>query len=129
MKIVLTVIGVLVLIAAAGFLFAIAGLSAVRNTVINEVNLAKVPDGVYRGRFSKNRWTYEVEVTVKNQQISSIVPTNKISLDFQREVAEKAAAAIIAGQSVTIDVVSSATANTRAFQKAVENALSRGADQ
>ncbi|MFW5897050.1 MAG: FMN-binding protein [Bacillota bacterium] len=126
MGMVLSVIGVILLIAVVGFLFVIWGLGSVRKMVINEVDLTAVPDGIYKGFFHKNRWNCEVEVTVREHRISAIVPRGKFSSDFQRELYEKATEAILSKQSLDIDVVSGASANTKAFQKAVENALTEG---
>jgi len=88
MKIALIVVGIIVLLIAAGFLFASAGLGAIKKMVIQEVDLSQVPDGVYKGRFHRNRWTYELEVTVRDHQIISIISTNKTPDDFSRKFIE-----------------------------------------
>ncbi len=120
MRIVLIILGVLFLLAVLGFLFASMGLRSMKQMVINEVDLSKLADGVYTGRFHKVRWTYEVEVTVENHKIVGIVVLNKVG---DGGLGEKAAEEIIANQSVLIDAVSGATVTTKALQKAVENAL------
>jgi uncharacterized protein with FMN-binding domain len=101
------------------------GISDIKKMTINEVDLSKIADGVYKGTFHKVRWTYEVEVTVKNHKITSIKNTNKLPAPAAR-LTDGAIKSIIDKQSVKIDVVSGATINTKAFQKAVENALVAG---
>lgn len=47
-------------------------LEKVRNMPINEVDLSRVSDGVYKGDFSYGRFTYEVEVIVNDHRIDGI---------------------------------------------------------
>ncbi len=125
MKIVLIVIGVILLLGLIGFIAGSIGLGDVKKMVINDVDLSRVPDGVYRGKFHKVRWTYDVEVTVKDHKITAIKTLNKV--DGREMIVEGAQEAIIKNQSVKIDAVSGASIDTKAFQKAVENALAEGA--
>ncbi|MBN1578742.1 MAG: FMN-binding protein [Chitinispirillaceae bacterium] len=110
------------------FFLASMGLSDIKKMVVNDVDLSKVADGVYRGKFHKVRWNYEFEVTVKDHKIIALKPTVKIKPGWQK-VVNGAIDAIIKKQSVRIDVVSGATVDTKAVQKAVENALTGGARQ
>jgi len=121
MRTALIIIGVILLIGVSGFIFASMGLGTIKKMVINEVDLAKIPDGTYEGRFHHIRWTYEVKVNVLNHRIASIKTTNKVP--GREEIVEKAQKAIVDKQSLKIDAVSGATVDTKAFQKAVENAL------
>ncbi len=123
MRIVWIVLGVLFGLAVLGFFAASIGLKSMKEMIINEVDLSKLEDGVYTGRFHKVRWTYEVEVTVENHKIVEIVTISKTDDEHSRRVSAGATEAIIANQSVQIDAVSGATVSTKAFQKAVENAL------
>lgn len=123
MKIALIVVGALVVLGLIGFAGASYGLSDIQKMVIEDVDLSTVPDGVYTGRFQKARWTHEVKVTVKDHRITAIENTNRLPDEARRGIVEKAIEAMLAKQSVDIDVVSGATVNTKAFQKAVENAL------
>ena len=125
MQVILIIIGSLLLLGIIWFLFGLIGQGDIKKMVIHEVDLAKVPDGVYKGKFSKVRWNYAVEVTVKDHRIVSIIRTNRSKYPELR-VEDKATSSIIEKQSVKIDAVSGATLNTRAFQKAVEHALTGG---
>ncbi len=123
MKTVLIILGVILILGVLGFIFASIGLKDIKNMAINDVNLSEIPDGVYEGNFKKARWNHEVKVTVKDHKIVSIEKKNLSDDKRDREITEKAGEAIIANQSVKIDVISGATVDTKSFQKAVENAL------
>ncbi|MBD3318128.1 MAG: FMN-binding protein [Chitinivibrionales bacterium] len=125
MKIVLIVVGVIVLLLAVGFIFATMGLSEIKNMAINEVDLSKISDGVYTGTFQKARWTHNVEVTVKDHKITEIKNTNELP-EGNKKLVDGAIEKILQKQSVDIDAVSGATVSTKAFQKAVEDALEEG---
>ncbi len=122
MGIVVKVIGGFFALIVVGIWFATLGLKDIRSMPINEVNLQTISDGVYNGKFKKARWTNNVEVTVKNHRIVDIKSTNKHPPP-NKKVIDKAINAILTRQSVVIDVISGASVNTKAFQKAVENAL------
>lgn len=123
MKVLLIVLGIIGVITAVLFFFMMYGMAEIKQLIIKDVDLSKVPDGTYTGSYHKGRWVYDVVVTVKNHRIVSVKSTNP-RMDVAKEVNEKIEAAILDRQSVHIDVVSGATVNTKAFQKAVENALS-----
>jgi uncharacterized protein with FMN-binding domain len=89
---------------------------------INDIDLSKSADGVYAGNFHKVRWNFEVEVTIKDHKITVIKPVGKVEPRCNK-IVDGATEAIISKQSVKIDAVSGATIDTKAFCKAVENAL------
>ena len=122
MKIVLIVLGVLAVLAIPMTILMFYGMSEVRQLVIREVDLQKVGDGTYAGSYHKGRWTYDVEVVVQDHHIKSVKNTNT-KMDALHDWNEQAEQAMLAKQSVKIDVVSGATLNSKAFQKAVEVAL------
>jgi len=123
MKIALFIIGGIIALCGIAFFLTSLGLGDIRKMVINDVDLAKVADGVYTGKFRKFRWTYEFEVTVKDHKIIAVKPTKKVRRGWEK-VVNGAVEAFLKNQSVNIDVVSGATVDTRAMQKAVESALS-----
>jgi uncharacterized protein with FMN-binding domain len=118
-------IGGLAVIAGLFFLFFNLGMGEIRKLVIKDVDLSKITDGVFEGKYHKGRWTYDLQVTIKDHKIVAITSTNK-RMDMFKEINAKIAAEMINKQSTKIDVVSGATIFTRAYQKAVENALSTG---
>jgi uncharacterized protein with FMN-binding domain len=119
------VAGVILVLAGIMFVAVTAGMGEIKKMAVAKVDPSMVPDGVYHGRFSKNRWTFELEITVKDHRIVSIKDAKKggTKLETEKDFFDKAAAAITEKQSTDIDVVSGATVHTRAFRKAVEDAL------
>jgi uncharacterized protein with FMN-binding domain len=118
---VLFIIGV-VLVVLVGLIAigAFNGMSYVRRMTVNEVDMARVADGTYKGAFSKGRWRYNVEVSVKDHRIVSIaLPDPKQASALTPKVID----AILQKQAVKIDAVSGASLTTKAFARAVENAL------
>ena len=88
---------------------------------IGSVDLTNMPDGEYAGKYDCYRWSNEVIVTVRNHQITDIEsvqgPGGRESI--RQEMTEQ----IIQEQDPAVDAVSGATADKKAFLKAVENAL------
>ena len=109
---------ILIIILAAGTMAATRGLSEMQDLVVNDVDLWKVPDGVHTGEFSRYRWSNTVNVTVENHRIVEIDTTNSQKLD------QELTTRIIAQQSLLVDTASGATVSSKAFLKAVEDALS-----
>ncbi len=122
MKVLLIVLCVIAGITGLMFFFLMYGMGTVRRLIIKDVDLSRVEDGAYEGKYHKGRFVYDVVVTVKSRRIVGIRTTNK-QMDSAKDLNEKIAAEILNKQSPVIDVVSGATIYTRAFQKAVENAL------
>ncbi len=118
---VLKVVGIvvaLIIVMLAGGLFAVTrGLSEMQELVINDVNPVELSDGVYTGEFSRYRWSNTVKVTIDGGRITDIQPDSGETL--QQELSER----IIAEQSLMVDIDTGATVSSKAFLKAVEEAL------
>ncbi|HKU42417.1 MAG TPA: FMN-binding protein [Polyangiales bacterium] len=123
MKLLLLLLALIVVIAIPLTLFMFYGMSDVRRLVIREVDLSKIADGTYAGSYHKGRFTYDVEVAVRDHRIVAIKNKNPRTRDLG-EWNDRAEAAMVSKQSINVDVVSGATLNTKAFGKAVELALS-----
>lgn len=93
-----------------------------RNTPIKDVNLAEIQDGEYEGTSEFGNYTYHLRVTVKNHQITNIEdlkPRDSIYVTYATGVFNK----IKDQQTPNVDAISGATTTSKAFMKAVENAL------
>ena len=121
---VLKVIGIvfLVLIAVGAF-FAFYGLNDIKQMEVADIDISQMQDGTYTGEFKKGRWVHEVEVTIMDQRITGIRSINKVTDKGQKKIVDGAIKAMIEKQSIRIDAVSGASVSTKAFQKAVEDAL------
>jgi uncharacterized protein with FMN-binding domain len=121
-KIVLICFGGLIALMVVALFVLSAGMGEIKKISISDVDLTKINDGVYEGQFHKGRWTYDARVSVKDHKIVEVANTNKRT-GMLKDLNAKIEKEIMTRQSPRIDVVSGATVNTRAFQKAVENAL------
>ena len=117
-------LGVLVVVAGAMMAFLLVGQGAILEMDIADVAISDISDATYRGSFESGRWSNEVEVTVKDQRMTSIIVTRDVL--FRRdEVSQELFDRMIEAQSVVVDAVSGATVTSRAYMKAVEDALTQ----
>jgi Uncharacterized protein conserved in bacteria len=122
------IVGGIFVLGTIGGLVGSIGMGEIKRLSFDNIDLSKINDGTYIGSYHKGRWTYDVKVAVKDHRIIQVQNTNE-RMRMMKGFDDKVAAAIIARQSANIDVVSGATVNTRAFQKAVENALKKAAEK
>ena len=113
---------VLIAIAAGLLVWVTRGLSTYKNVTINNVDLSKVPDGTYTGSFKGGRWSNTVEVTVKDHKITDIEITKDVLFKSTR-VPGVLFPRILKAQSLKVDTVSGATVTSKAYLKAIEDAL------
>ena len=122
LKVFLIILGVLVALMIAFIVFILGGKDASLNAKIGDVNLAVVNDGVYTGSYAALRFSNTVEVTVKDHTITDIKvvsPPVIVKPDTMDTLAQE----VLDAQNLQVDAVSGATATSKAFLKAVENAL------
>lgn len=97
-------------------------LNKIRNMPIGSINLTKINDGVYKGEAKAGNYVYKVDVEVKNHKIINIK-----GIDNRKSVyvtyAEGVFPKIIRDQRANVDAITGATTTSKAFMKAVENAL------
>ena len=121
--VVVSIVGGILLIGAVGLFVMTRGMSTVKNLAIRHIDPAGKADGEYSGRYAHARWVFAVTVVVKGGKITAVRVTEKDRFT-DGKLTDPLATAVLQKQSPVIDVVSGATVHTRAFQKAVENALS-----
>ena len=119
------VLAVIFLLAYGGYVFFFAPIlserTAVRNMIIEDINLSQVPDGTYRGEFYHS-FQYLVEVQVENSKITAIEVLNNRDGSHAKR-AEGVIEKILEAQSVAVDGISGATTTSKSLLKAIENAL------
>ena len=125
LRIVMYVVVAILIIGVGGFIYATQGLSKYRKMVINDVDLAKVEDGVYQGEFTGGRWKNKLEVTIKDHKIIDIGLINASKISGMADIGEKVFQQVREKQSLQIDNVSVATVHTKAVLKSIENALTK----
>lgn len=114
---------VLIAVAVSGVLLIRSGIEEGSKLVINDIDLSAVKDGTYIGKYEAGRWTNEVSVTVKDHKIISIDIIKDVLIS-KPEVSEDLTAKVIERQNTNVDIVSGATVTSKAYLKAIENALS-----
>lgn len=119
-KVLIGIIVVVVFIGLGGLYFATRGLDEGKQVLINEVDLLKLDEGMYRGDYNHGRWANQVEIRVENHKIIEI---KHIEGFKHKEAMEPIHERVIRNQSLLVDVVSGATVSSKAYLKAIENAL------
>jgi uncharacterized protein with FMN-binding domain len=118
----LLIVGIIIVVLVAAMAIGtLNGMSYVRKMTVNLVDLSKISDGVYAGSFKKGRFSYSVEVAVKDHRIQAAKPTDPKQVTSA--IIEQIFARIVQDQSVRVDTVSGASLTTKAVCKAAENAL------
>lgn len=110
------------LIAAA--LFLVGGLYEGQNAQLHGINLTEKPDGDYTGTCRLKRWTNTVQVHVQDHAMIGIdiVKDMKVSIP---QCSEEMFSRVIEAQDTRVDVVSGATVTSKAYLKAIEDAMNR----
>ncbi|SDM89778.1 FMN-binding protein [Acetanaerobacterium elongatum] len=125
-KKILKIFGCIILVIALiiiGFAtFILLGKDSTMKQPIGDINLSNVEDGVYTGSYNGFRFSDAVEVIVKNHEITDI-KVIKPQLFAKESVYQELTEKVKEQQSLDVDAVTGATADTKAFLKAVENAI------
>ena len=124
MKKAFKVIGIIVVIfvvLASIMLFTMTkDLSKMAKTTINPIEITQIKDGTYEGYYQFGRWEAKVQVTVKDGVITQVKSLLEEAFpNVSDELNEK----IVKEQKNDVDAVSGATVTSKAYLKAVENAL------
>jgi uncharacterized protein with FMN-binding domain len=122
LRIFLSIISVILVICLCGAGFILLGKNKTIHAPLNGISLSSVADGTYEGSYSGFRWSNTVSVTVQDHKIVGIEQI-KPQVVASQDTIDNLIASVETAQSTEIDVVSGATADTRAFLSAVEDAL------
>lgn len=123
LRVILWIIIALVAIAGLAFVGDTLNRRSIKNASIKSLDFSQLPDGVYDGEYKRGRFSSKVRVTVASGRMAKIDVVQ--DMQYQSEVTQKAVDAVLEAQSLQVDTVSGATITTRAFLKAVENALAK----
>lgn len=115
----------LVLLLASNFSCHISEIKQVRRMTIENIPIAGIPDGEYRGSFRYGNFTYEVATTVYNGRITDIKILKNRRLKYAR-MAEQVVERVLQKQRLDVDAISGATTTSKALLKAIENSLRNG---
>jgi len=118
------IIGIVVLVIVGLIVFMLSGMKQIKEMKIENVDLNQVQDGTYSGEFKGYRWSNRVEVTVYNHQITELKIVKDVKFPLAA-VTKILFDQILLKQTLQVDTVSNATVNSKAYLKAIENALIR----
>ena len=102
--------------------FVMLGREKALSLPIEGVSLDYVEDGVYEGQYNGFRWSNTVAVTVHNHEITAIEQVKPQAFAKAQTIAA-ITARVLTEQTTQVDAVSGATADSKAFLKAVETAI------
>ena len=122
MKIIGIFLALVFLVAAGVASFALLGKAPTEKLPLQGVSAAALADGVYEGSYSGFRWSNAVSVTVEDHRISGILIT-KPQVAAKAETFRALTDRVLASQTTAVDTVSGATIDSKAYLKAIENAL------
>ena len=123
-KIIVYIVIALLLIALAGVFFISRGLKSGMNLAINDVNLTSHSDGIYNGKYNDGRWSNEMNVTIKDHKIIKIEVVKDVSFSLP-EVTQAIVSKVLEKQNTNVDIISGSTVTSKAYLKAIENALNK----
>jgi uncharacterized protein with FMN-binding domain len=127
-KMVLTIIiGIFIVfgvISGSMMIYLLNGMSRTKSLVIADVPLDRIADGTYRGQFDEGRWANALDVKVENGKIAQITIVQDVKFNNPAQE-QQLFDRVIEQQKVNVDVVSGATATSKALLKSIENALTQ----
>jgi uncharacterized protein with FMN-binding domain len=97
-------------------------LNRLRSMEINNPDLMKIDDGIYKGEFNDGAGIYTVEVDVNNHRISQVTMETErksVYVNYARPITDR----IVKKQTVNVDAITGATTTSKCIMKAAENAL------
>lgn len=127
LKIAFLITGVLAVIFIILLIIFNRGMSEVEEMTIDDVDLSRIASGTYEGEFDTGRWANRVEVTVEDNTIKDIliIKDQEVALpDVSPVLIER----VLQEQTLGVDMVTDATVSSKAYLKAIRDALLRGYD-
>lgn len=119
----LGILAFVVIILAVMFVGITDGLNEGKEVALDGIDLATVPDGSYTGTYDFKRWSNTLTVHVEDHKIVAIEVNEDVSAAAMTDCADEVIMRVIEAQSTDIDAVSGATVTSKAYLKAIENAL------
>jgi uncharacterized protein with FMN-binding domain len=122
LKLLLAFVVVVAVIMAGSMVYLTRGLEEGKNVEISGLDLSKVGDGTYTGSFEEGRWTNRLQVTVMDHKITDIKILDDVAFS-KPEISEDLFGRVIKAQDTRVDAVSQATVTSKAYLKAIEDAI------
>ena len=122
-KVILSIFVVIVVLLGSMFLMVTNGLNEAVNVPIDGIDLSDVKDGDYIGNYDFKRWSTSVDVQVNDHKITSIDVVDNVAMSGVTNCADEVIKRVIEAQDTKVDVVTGATATSKSYLKAIEDAL------
>ncbi len=119
-KVLLGFLLIFVAIGISGLFFATRGLEEGKEVTVESIDIGLLEDGIYIGKYDYKRWTNQVRVRIENGEISDIQLIDGFK---HQEALGKIYDSVLTSQSLAVDTVSGATVSSKAYLKAIEEAL------
>lgn len=122
LKVILGIIGVFVLGVLIMAFILMNGMNTAQALELNQINLAQIDDGKYVGTYETTRWTNTVEVVIENHEIKEITIVKDVMIALEG-LSDRLFNRVIENQSIDVDIETGSTITSKAYLKAIENAL------
>jgi len=122
LKVIFGVFAAFILAAASGVFYLTRGLAAGSQVAVGGINPTALSDGTYIGEYKAGRWSNTVQVTVAGGRIAGIEVVKDVTF-AKPEVTGEVLNRVTAAQSLAVDAVTGSTVTSKAYLKAIENAL------
>jgi len=122
-KITLMCVGVFIIALIVLGIIVTDGLSEGMRVSIEGVDLSNIPDGSYIGSYEFKRWSNSVIVHVSDNRIIGIEMYEDVFGATVPDAFGEIVDRVILAQDTTVDAVSGATVTSKAYLKAIEDAL------
>ena len=116
---------IVVIILIGMILITTNGLTEGAKVALSGINLTTVPDGIYTGIYDFKRWSNKLVVHVKDNQITAIEIVDDVPGASVTNCSGEIFRRVIAAQDTQVDAVSGATVTSKAYLKAIEDALNK----
>jgi uncharacterized protein with FMN-binding domain len=125
LKVILFVFLAFVILIAGVAFFLTRGLDEVSKVDISSIDASNVKDGTYEGTYESGRWSNTVTVTVKDGKITDIQVKDDVTFP-QKGLSDEIFKRVMDKQNANVDAVTGATVTSKAYMKAIEDALKSG---
>lgn len=122
LKIILGIGGVIAIGVSIMVFILMNGMNTAQALELNQINLAHVEDGNYVGTYETTRWTNTVEVVIENHEIKEITIVKDVMFSLEG-LSDRLFNRVIEKQSIDVDIETGSTITSKAYLKAIENAL------
>ncbi len=122
LKIILGIGGVIAIGVSIMVFILMNGMNTAQALELNQINLAQVEDGNYVGTYETTRWTNTVEVVIENHEIKEITIVKDVMFSLEG-LSDRLFNRVIEKQSIDVDIETGSTITSKAYLKAIENAL------